>query len=213
MPDPLEFEAAADDVPPIFPDHAPAPRHRVKASERTLPPRPLPEDAGQMTMDDSLGTTPERRPRKVPVKPHHRRNPRRKETQMTTVTTGGRASAMAAARARSTDPATSHAAAASIDVNPSQIVVLRAFQAKAADDAASFIPDYVEHGFTDEALVGLLEERGTKFSPSRLRTARRELADLGLVEESGDRRPTKRGRQADVYVLTDRGASFEIPSC
>lgn len=130
---------------------------------------------------------------------------------MTTIhESGSRATAMANARARATDPDTSHAAAASIDVNKSQAAVLNLFQSQVT--IARFTGDDAE-GFTDEAMVGFMERRlSTPFSPSRLRTARRELCDLGLIEPSGDRRPTKRGRLADVYRLTERGLTFVVPS-
>lgn len=213
MPDPLEFEAAADGHPSLLPDHAPEARHRVRQHERTIPARPIPpDDPDSPRMFEVPTVTPTAR--KVPVKPHVRKNPRRtKEThQMTTVTAGGRASAMAAARARATDPETSHAAAASINVNHSQAEVLVTFQDRARDRAGlgDATPDWMTAGFTDEALVDVLEWKGSKTSPSRIRTARRELADLGLLDETGETRPTVRGRQARVFDLTERGLAFEV---
>lgn len=206
MPD--EFEAAALGVPPLLPDYAPDPRHLVKGHDRTIPPKPVDPNVLHLDLGEAHAT-PEPRPRKVPVKPHHRRNPRPKENQtVTTITGPGRAASMAAARARATDPSTSHAAAASIDVNRSQVEVLAAFLGKWQDDQVTFLPEYVQHGFTDEAMVAWLDERETRFSPSRLRTARRELTDLGLLEDSGEDRPTKRGRAADVYVFTPDGLAF-----
>lgn len=219
---PLEFEAAADGHLPLLPDHAPDPRHRVREHERTIPPRPIPPDDPDVPRMLEVPVVP-RTARKVPVKAHVRKNPRRKETEMTTLTPStdrlSRAAAMANARARATDPATSHAAAASANVNASQEAVLHRFLAHALAhrtlDHAAW-PTAAPQGYTDEELVDAMDYESSltgdvlPWSPSRVRTARRELTDLGLLVPTGDRRPTKRGRQADVYDLTERGAAFEV---
>jgi hypothetical protein len=216
--DPDEFAAAADGVPPLLPDYAPDPRHRVKGHERVLPPKPL--DPNVLAFEGM--EPPEPQPRRVVVKPHHRRNPRhQKETQMTTVTGPGRAASMAAARARSTDPETSHLAAASIKPNRSQEAVLLRFQ---THDVAHRTLDHLAWptaalpGYTDDELVAAFDREAEAmndakpaFSPSRLRTARRELADLGLVERTDRRRQTTRGGWAEVYNLTEAGSAFEPP--
>lgn len=51
------------------------------------------------------------------------------------------------------------------------------------------------HGWTQ----GELEELFQEWSPSRIRSAVSELEALGLVEWTGETRPTRRGRQARVY--------------
>lgn len=204
-----DLEAAADGVPPLIPDHAPDARHRVKPHIRNLPPLPTPEDRGQMNLDDVLGIEPlPPGPRQVPVKGHHRKNPRRtKETVMETdstlddpVISTPRPPLATQARARTGDPSTSHAAAASItDLRPSQREVLAAFQARFEWGG----------GWTDEALVAHLEEQGSKTSPSRIRTARKELQRGDLLQVTG-RATTRRGRPCDIYDLTEAGREADL---
>lgn len=90
-------------------------------------------------------------------------------------------------RARRTDPATSHDAAASVDNlrHTHQIIVtlLR-----------------LEGGQTDEELLYLWNDRiAERISPSGLRTRRSELVDMGMVRDSGNRRPLESGRMAIVW--------------
>jgi hypothetical protein len=92
------------------------------------------------------------------------------------------------ARARDTDPETSHAAAASLSsekIRESQALVLGLLRA--------------DGPMTDETLVAVVEERELRLSPSGARTRRKELVDLGLVEDSGGRVRTGSGRAAIVW--------------
>ena len=90
------------------------------------------------------------------------------------------------ARTRKTDPLTSHAAADSNNVTDSQLFVLQCFnngQQRAAFEL-------------EQIMAGL-------FSPSRIRTALRELQDqgrVGVVEGVLKRTPS--GRNARVWKLT-----------
>ena len=93
---------------------------------------------------------------------------------------------------RANDPVTSQWAADSItDATTSQAVVLRA------------VREYPKgHEFT-LANVALLT--GKLLSPSRARTAVRELQDKGLIEETGRYAITASGRRARLLALTDTG--------
>ncbi len=86
------------------------------------------------------------------------------------------------AHARRTDPETSHAAARGILPFISQDRVLGALK-----DLGPMI---------DEKLCTLLSEFHT---PSRIRTARKELQEKGLVEDSGMLGKTTRGRNAVIW--------------
>jgi hypothetical protein len=87
--------------------------------------------------------------------------------------------------ARRGDPATSWAAADSLDpdtLRASQLLVWHTIQ---------------DHGpMTDEELVGRLL---FDMSSSGARTRRSELADLGLVFDTGDRRVLRSGRRGIVW--------------
>ena len=74
-------------------------------------------------------------------------------------------------RARAADPTTSHAAASSVDMRASQRQVLSLFR--------RFGP--MHH----DRLIGVAKWCGVLQSPSGLRTRTRELADLGLLRDSG----------------------------
>lgn len=94
------------------------------------------------------------------------------------------------ARARTTDPDTSHAAAASItgvQLRESQLSVLRLFR---------LIGD-----MTDEQLLDAAGRNSVRQSPSGLRTRRRELVDLGRLRDTGDRVLLNTGRRAIVWGL------------
>ena len=88
------------------------------------------------------------------------------------------------ARARRTDPGTSHAAARSISserIRQSQAYVLGLL---------------VQHGpMTDTALL----EAANNVSPSGVRTRRSELVTQGLVEDTGKRVRLETGRHAIVW--------------
>ena len=100
-------------------------------------------------------------------------------------------------RARSTDPPTSHEAAATVEeLREKQKAVLWQLQ------AAGWT------GLTDEELLGRYENlveiqpRLTlRQSPSGLRTRRSELGELGLVADAGATRRTRSGRRAIVWVI------------
>lgn len=93
---------------------------------------------------------------------------------------------------RATDPDTSQWAADSIqDATTSQAVVL----------------DRVRHSNAPEAFTLADVERFTTglLSPSRARTAVRELQDKGLIEETGGFELTPSGRRARLLTLTKQG--------
>ena len=93
--------------------------------------------------------------------------------------------------ARSTDPETSHAAAASItDLRERQQAVLQTLK------------EY--RSLTDEELVLFYDQ--TEYppqSPSGLRTRRSELVRKGLVEFTGDKRPLESGRLGRVWKAVE----------
>jgi hypothetical protein len=89
--------------------------------------------------------------------------------------------------ARRTDPATSHAAARSVgDTGTIRARILELIR--------------TEGPVTDEELVELIERRhpGTA-TPSGIRTRRKELVDMGYLEDSGQRDTTRAGRQAAIW--------------
>lgn len=94
------------------------------------------------------------------------------------------------ARARRSDPVTSHRAADSVgDLRESQRAVLSTF---------------LQHGpMHDEQLANLYT--GPRQSVSGLRTRRHELAELGLLSATGDLAKTTYGRDTAVWGLTDKG--------
>ena len=95
------------------------------------------------------------------------------------------------AHARSSDPETSHEAAASIkDIAATQFKVWMLFSA---------FPD----GATDEELLRRARQTGLLISDSGLRTRRSELVSKGLVEWSGEKRTTVSGRSTRVWRLVD----------
>lgn len=96
------------------------------------------------------------------------------------------------AHARNTDPETSHEAAATIDQSKSQQAVMTAAR------------NHLTGPFTDKDLVRTFrQERATlpRFSESRIRTARRELVDQGLLQLHGLTRPVS-GRRERLWEVT-----------
>ena len=92
---------------------------------------------------------------------------------------------------RATDPDTSQWAADSItDATTSQAVVLRRLRS------------YPYARFTLRDAVGMTQDI---LSPSRARTAVRELQDKGLIEETGGFELTPSGRRARLLTLTEQG--------
>lgn len=94
-------------------------------------------------------------------------------------------------RSRSTDPVTSVDAGRAADLNGSQAAVLDFMRVRDRDS-----------GYTHWQLEGYLDDL---YSPSRIRSAVSELEALGLVEATGDTRPTRFGRQARVYRAVPTG--------
>lgn len=87
------------------------------------------------------------------------------------------------ARARTSDPYTSHAAAATVDLSRAQQVVYAMF-----------------HAFGDMPDATLEKRTHLTISPSGTRTARKALQREGLVEEKGDV-VLPSGRRALVWGL------------
>ena len=88
-------------------------------------------------------------------------------------------------RSRSTDPVTSVDAGRAARLHASQEAVLTVMRGVSKGPS----------GWTQ----GELERWCPRWSPSRIRSAVSELEALGLVEWTGETRPTKYGRQARVY--------------
>lgn len=92
---------------------------------------------------------------------------------------------------RATDPNTSQWAADSItDTTYSQAVVLRSVRKAGLPVFTLAAVELVTRGF---------------LSPSRARTAVRELQDKGLIEETGQFEVTVSGRKARLLALTEQG--------
>lgn len=91
-------------------------------------------------------------------------------------------------RSRSTDPVTSVDAGRVADLKGSQAMVLDVFR---------------HPQFPAELTQGELEVLTPGgWSASRIRSAVSELVELGLLEWTGETRPTQYGRQARVYRAT-----------
>lgn len=91
------------------------------------------------------------------------------------------------AHARHNDPDTSKAAARSLgDLRDSQVLVLH------------YLRRYGP--MSDEALLAQMLASGDHISPSGARTRRRELADLGLVRDTGKTVRLASGRKAIVWA-------------
>ena len=84
-------------------------------------------------------------------------------------------------RSRKSDPVTSVDAGRAADLSGSQAAVL----------------DFMRSG--GAWTQGDLEIAFQEWSPSRIRSAVSELVEAGLVEWTGDTRPTRYGRKARVY--------------
>ena len=93
-------------------------------------------------------------------------------------------------RARRSDPAESHRAADSNNVRDSRAIVLDAF--------------HQSQYFADHVLVEFLA--GSGYTPQRIRTARAELAEAGLLELAPFTTVTPSGRQARVFTLRKEAA-------
>lgn len=103
------------------------------------------------------------------------------------------------ARARSTDPGTSHAAARSIKgvLRPNQDAVVAAFKYAAERGMASLCDE--------QLLVVYRQAQAAQYWPpqsdSGLRTRRKELADAGLVIDTGNTTRLPTGRRSILWAL------------
>lgn len=101
------------------------------------------------------------------------------------------------ARARRTDPATSHAAAASV-------------KSAAISELQGWILGALERPLTDEELWNELAGSHRGLTPSGVRTRRSELVDDGRVLDSGLKRPTKAGRPSIAWARSDQLPRLEL---
>ncbi len=92
-------------------------------------------------------------------------------------------------RSRSTDPTTSVDAGRAVSLTDSQQDVLVVFELE-------------QRPLADHELVAEAARLGSPYSDSRVRSARAELAEAGLLElVEGETRTTKRGKSARVWRL------------
>lgn len=211
---------------PLVPGIPETPRHLVKPHSRKLPPARPPADLeDHLTLDFDVERV-EPPPRFTTVRPHVRRNPRprSKETPVSMPIDvhrvpdeeaisypSGRSlvSPDPVGLARAHDPQTSHDAAQAVLDGPvltkSYAWVLATFRQKETDVPTTEFP-----GFIDSELEGFAEVQGVRFSPQRVRTARHDLYEAGYLAKAGTTRTTRYGRQAEVYVLTERGRTASI---
>lgn len=90
-------------------------------------------------------------------------------------------------RSRSTDPTTSVDAGRCADLTASQQEVLALFEVE-------------DRPLADHELVAAAQDWGSRFTPQRIRSARAELAEDGLVELLEDEyRETSTGHNARVW--------------
>jgi hypothetical protein len=93
------------------------------------------------------------------------------------------------ARARNTDPTTSHLAAASVsNITATQEYVLRTLRLRPANDVE---------------ILGRYRnlKRAPFASESGIRTRRKELVDLGAIVDTGERDVLPSGRSATVWAI------------
>lgn len=89
-------------------------------------------------------------------------------------------------RARRTDPLTSHEAADSSNVITPRLWVLMTL---------------TEHGpLADHEIENRSIREALTYTPQRLRTARAELVEMGMVEATGKFRKTRTGHDANVWA-------------
>ena len=103
------------------------------------------------------------------------------------------------ARARSTDPQTSHDAAASqtpLSLTRGQAIVIHLFRVHRNLNELS-----AEYGMTDVDFVSIAKHHGYVISESGLRTRRCELVDKHLLEDSGFTRMLLSGRKAIIWRI------------
>ncbi len=94
------------------------------------------------------------------------------------------------ARARRTDPITSHSAADSVDVKGHRAVVLEALRFGPA---------------TDEELIDRIRQRWPEAAPSdqSIRSRRCELRRMGFVRATDEFRPSSRGNSSRVWGVVE----------
>lgn len=100
------------------------------------------------------------------------------------------------AKARVTDPSTSHRAASSVNLTRGQEIVLRMFA--------------LHSHMTDSELIDLNRDEAKldpscRLSESGARSRRAELTAGGLIADSGIRKLTENGRQSIVWKLITEG--------
>lgn len=101
--------------------------------------------------------------------------------------------AMQEPRARAGDPETSVEAAQSVrDRSILQEAILKILKRYGAK--------------TDERIAQYLFDMGMATTPSGMRTRRRELVQMGMVQDTGKRRRTKAGRNSIVWGLARKEA-------
>lgn len=98
-------------------------------------------------------------------------------------------------RARLTDPNTSHLAAEAADLEGSQAVVHAVLEYAGPDGLTD---EEISEGARQERFVAIV---GRRYSDSRLRTARAELVERGVVVDAGHVRHTAFGYEARVWML------------
>lgn len=94
---------------------------------------------------------------------------------------------------RAKSPATSYAAAASVVTGQQRLSVL------------TLLRDAQPGGLTDDEMRVEAEARQIPMSRSGSSTRRIELVRMGMVQDSGVRRPTPFGRSAIVWEITPAG--------
>lgn len=105
----------------------------------------------------------------------------------------------ARAMARTTDPDTSHAAAASVtDLTGKQSAVLRVLTVLTERNGGATDEQIADAYFTDIPWEKLPEQ-----SPSGLRTRRNELWKRGLVRQTEERRRNRAGRRCVVWEAVE----------
>lgn len=193
-------------------------RHRVRGHDRTLPPRePGAEDPNALHLFDLPDPLPSR-PRIIPVRPHRRRNPRRKKETIPMETLTPLPTPPTSVG--DLDPALPSGYHGDPPPDPPRLRarMVQALQAFRRQDDPSRTGLLV--GMTDEELVASVQDsvRWSSYgnvpklpSPSGIRTARKDLERAGLVEKAEALRPTALGNQAFVFVLTQAGRDFELP--
>lgn len=182
---------------PLWGEHPPPGKHPVKGHLRTLPGKHPPEDPeNQGRLFEMAHGPPE--PRRIPVRPHTRRNPRRKKEPMSMPEPIAGTDPVGLARHH--DPETSHDAAERVlsdgSISRSQAWVLGLFR--------NYLPVGVD-GFIDHDLERIARDRQVRLTPQRIRTARHDLYAAGYLRKTGEKRKTPYGRDAEVYALTEAG--------